>query len=172
MKKKRFFAIIMLMVALVSVNAALFMEDTHTPVNAAGTQGASRTMGTEAIMNTYEQQVFDLVNSKRAEAGLKPLEFKKSALLTDARVRSVEASQKWSHTRPDGTLWYTLDTANMYSECLAYGYNTAESVVNAWMKSPTHKRELMRSDLETGAIGGYIAADGTWYTTFEGGFID
>ena len=169
MKKRSFFAIIMLMAAIISVNTA-FMGHANTPVNAAGTQGASRT--TEMAMNTYEQQVFDLVNTKRTEAGLKPLKFKKSALLTDARVRSVEASKKWSHTRPDGTLWYTLDAANMYSECLAYGYDTAETVVNAWMESPTHKRELMRSDLETGAIGGYIAADGTWYTTFEGGFID
>lgn len=120
-------------------------------------------------MNTLEQSVFNEINAVRAQYGLQPLAVKE-ALISDARVRAAESSIVWSHTRPDSTAWWTVDADNMYSECLAKGYDTADTVVEAWMTSAGHREQILRADLTTAAIGGYVSADGNCYVTFEGGF--
>lgn len=120
-------------------------------------------------MNQLEQEVFDEINTTRASYGLSALKVK-SALISDARVRASESALVWSHTRPDGSDWWTVDDKEMYSECLAKGYDTAESIVEAWMTSTTHRAELLRADLVTAGIGGFVDSNGNCYVTFEGGF--
>lgn len=124
--------------------------------------------------NTFEQEVFSLVNAERAKANL-PALTKKTVLIQDARVRAYEASIRFEHTRPDGSNWWELDPANMYSECLCVrypGYGTPQGVVEAWMRSGTHRECLLRADITTMGIGGYIDSKGNVYVTFEGGFSD
>ena len=137
----------------------------------ANAKSVKTTTAAQVEMNELERATFDYINYLRVENGLKPLAVKE-ALITDARVRALESAKFFSHTRPDGTDWYSLDDANMYGECLAKGYSTAVDVCRAWMNSPTHKAVLLRSDVETGAIGGYIDANGVYYLTLEVGFAD
>ena len=85
---------------------------------------------------------FDLVNAKRKEAGLGALTWN-SGLEQASAVRAVEASQSFSHTRPDGSDWWTVNSNLMYGENLAKGYATAQEAVTAWMNSPTHKANIM-----------------------------
>ncbi|SEA71435.1 Cysteine-rich secretory protein family protein, partial [Oribacterium sp. KHPX15] len=75
-----------------------------------------------------------------------------ASLETTSVVRANEITTKFSHTRPDGTDWYTVNANLQYGENLAEGYNTADDVVNAWMASPTHRANILKPDFKTCAI--------------------
>ena len=90
-----------------------------------------RTMATDALA---------LVNAKRAENGLAELTWS-NGLESCAMVRAQEAASKFSHTRPNGRDWYTVNSELMWGENLAKGYDSAQSVVDAWMASPTQRSE-------------------------------
>ena len=72
--------------------------------------------------------VFDEVNAARARAGLAPLT-EQPALAETAGIRAREAAVCWSHTRPDGSPWYTAGTGAgaAYGENLAKGFAYAAS---------------------------------------------
>ena len=73
----------------------------------------------------------DIVNAKRAENGLAALNWS-NGLESCAMVRAQEAASKFSHTRPNGKDWYTVNSELMWGENLAKGYDldTAVEVVN------------------------------------------
>ena len=112
---------------------------------------------------------FDLVNAKRQEAGLGALTWN-SGLEQASAVRAVEASQSFSHTRPDGTDWWTVNSNLMYGENLAKGYATADEAVTAWMNSPTHKANIMDTEFTSGAIAIHIGSNGQWFWAQDFGF--
>lgn len=112
---------------------------------------------------------FDLVNAKRKEAGLGALTWN-SGLEQASAVRAVEASQSFSHTRPDGSDWWTVNSKLMYGENLAKGYATAQEAVTAWMNSPTHKANIMDTEFTSGAIAIHIGSNGQWFWAQEFGF--
>lgn len=112
---------------------------------------------------------FDLVNAKRKEAGLGALTWN-SGLEQASAVRAVEASQSFSHTRPDGSDWWTVNSKLMYGENLAKGYATANEAVTAWMNSPTHKANIMDAEFTSGAIAIHIGSNGQWFWAQEFGF--
>lgn len=121
-------------------------------------------------MNTFEKQVFEELNKQRERLGLIKLS-ETEPLLEDARTRAVEASVLWSHTRPNGTQWWTVDISHMYGECLYNGKygNAPAEIVKAWMDSPTHKAILINSLYKTGSIGAYVTDSGSLYVSFEAG---
>lgn len=47
-------------------------------------------------------------------------------------------------------------------ENLAYGFDNAEDVVEAWMNSPSHKDNILYDEFEKAAISIY-EEDGTYY---------
>ncbi|MCR4587393.1 MAG: CAP domain-containing protein [Lachnospiraceae bacterium] len=112
---------------------------------------------------------FAQVNQLRAEAGLSELTWN-SDLESAARVRATEATGFFSHTRPDGTAWWTVDSRVMYGENLAKGFYDADSVVTAWMNSPTHRENVMKDGFKTMAIVIVAADNGTWYWAQEFGY--
>lgn len=127
-----------------------------------------------ALSGTADSQAaakaaFDVVNAKRLEAGLNALTWD-SGLEQASAVRAVEASQFFSHTRPDGSDWWTVNSNLMYGENLAKGYSTAESAVSAWMASPTHKANILDTEFTTGAIAIHVDSNGNWFWAQEFGY--
>ena len=96
----------------------------------------------------------DIVNAKRAENGLATLNWS-NGLESCAMVRATEAASKFSHTRPNGKDWYTVNSELMWGENLAKGYDSAQSVVDAWMASPTHAANILAGDFTTCSIAVY-----------------
>ena len=92
-----------------------------------------------------------------------------SGLEQASAVRAVEASQSFSHTRPDGSDWWTVNSNLMYGENLAKGYDSAESAVQAWMASPTHKANIMDAEFTSGAIAIHVS-NGQWFWAQEFGY--
>lgn len=110
-----------------------------------------------------------LINEIRAEAGLNDLEWDQN-LETVSHVRAKESSEKFSHTRPDGKQWYTVNSKIQGGENLAFGFNDAEDAVDAWMESPTHKDNILYDEFTKSAIAIYQDDDGTCYWTQQFGY--
>lgn len=104
---------------------------------------------------------FDQINAIRVENGLNELIWDNN-LETVANVRSKEISIVFSHTRPNGKAWYTVNSTIQGGENLAYGFSTATDVVDGWMDSPSHRDNILYDEFRTIAISVY-KVDGNYY---------
>lgn len=93
------------------------------------------------------------INEQRRAAGLGELTMG-SNLGVAARIRATELPQYFSHTRPDGSEWWTVNEACCFGENLSQGYS-ASQVTSAWMDSPAHKEVMMTPEYRTIGIGVY-----------------
>ncbi len=113
--------------------------------------------------------VFNLMNQQRAAQGLAELVW--SDALTDAaQVRANEITTSFSHTRPDGSEFWTVNSNVQYGENLAKLYQSADSVYTAWMNSPTHAANIMDGGYKTVGIAICQTGDGSWYWAQEFGY--
>lgn len=125
------------------------------------------------LSGTVESQAvakaaFDQVNVQRASSGLGSLKWS-AGLEQASAVRAVEASQLWSHDRPNGTEYWTVNSDLVYGENLAKGYSSADAAVEAWMNSASHKDNILFNGFKTGAIAIHIE-NGQWYWANEFGY--
>ena len=105
--------------------------------------------------------VFDLVNQQRAAAGLPALTWN-DTLAESASIRATEIVVNWSHTRPDGSEWWTAGAQTEMGENLAYGQTSAEQAMTEWMNSPGHAENVLRSSFTTLGVSCYVC-NGTYY---------
>lgn len=115
------------------------------------------------------QDAFALTNQERAAAGLPALTWS-NALADAAYVRAQEIVGTFSHTRPDGSDWWTVNSSIMYGENLARGFSSAGAAVQAWMNSPTHKANIVDGGYRTLGIAIFQGSDGKWYWAQEFGY--
>lgn len=117
----------------------------------------------EDIMYNLPGQCFSLINSYRQVNGLSDLKWS-PALEECAEIRAEELTREWSHTRPGGDPWYTVNSRIMRGENLAMGFTSAEDIVNSWIDSPAHNELLLADDFTYVAIAeydGYYACEFT-----------
>ncbi len=94
-------------------------------------------------------QIISLTNQKRAENGLPALAFNgQLAQAAAGKASNMFAENYWAHFSPSGkTPWMFIAGAGykyVYAgENLARDFNDAQSVVNAWMNSPSHRSNLL-----------------------------
>lgn len=107
---------------------------TQTPV-----ASVSETPAVSSYSGSYSvDRVFELVNQHRANNGLSALTLD-STLSSAAAVRAQETTVSFSHTRPNGSAWYTV-TTYVNGENLVMGTGMdADSAVSSWMASPAHR---------------------------------
>lgn len=117
---------------------------------------------------SFADKVFDLINAERTKNNLAP--FKKLDAITEiANVRAWELSVSFGHSRPDGSsaadLLYGkgLDYSHI-GENIAAGQATPEEVVEAWMNSAPHRKNILSEDYIYMGVGFYNIP-GTLYTT-------
>jgi hypothetical protein len=97
------------------------------------------------------QQLLAGTNAKRQEAGLTPLTLN-TALSVAAANKAADMFSKnyWAHNSPTGTTPWDFVTGAGYrytvsGENLAKNFSTSGSVVDAWMASPSHRANLLKS---------------------------
>ena len=107
----------------------------------------------ENIQN-YAQRALDLVNIERRKAGVKPLVLS-DELMMAAAVRSQEIIKVFSHTRPDGTSFTSIVSRHgrRIGENIAGGYQTPEDVVDGWMHSEGHRKNILHPDFTELGVG-------------------
>ena len=113
-------------------------------------------------------KTYNLINDIREEYDLNPFVWD-SELESASMVRSKEISINFSHTRPNGSSWYTVNSTVMGGENLAYGYNSAEEVIEGWMNSPTHRENILYPTFTKMSISIYVD-NGTYYWAQEFGY--
>ncbi len=113
----------------------------------------------KAPLKSQIQQIVELVNHRRREAGLRPLSVHPTLMNCAQQYSEVQASQgKINHTGPDGKnpgqrLTRCGYRWKHYGENLAAGYATADEVVAAWMASPGHRRVILHRKVTELGIG-------------------
>lgn len=123
-----------------------------------------RITGTE--MYEYAFQVLDIVNEERAAEGLSPLTMD-ADLLDAAMQRAAETAVYWDHTRPNGSICFTV-SGKAYGENIAAGQASPASVMSSWMNSSGHRANILGSSYRSIGIGCFRASDGTlrWVQLF------
>jgi uncharacterized protein YkwD len=100
---------------------------------------------------TWELEILRLTNIERQKVGLPILTYI-SSLDEGAKIRSIEIITKFSHTRPDGTRFFTVFgpdfTYRNIGENLASGFRSPEQVVAAWMNSQSHRANILNEKFE------------------------
>ncbi|MCL2811379.1 MAG: CAP domain-containing protein [Clostridia bacterium] len=111
---------------------------------------------------SYTNEVIRLVNEERSKVGAPALRQHKD-LDSAADVRAEEAARKFSHTRPNGSKWRTVFDefkirSSFRGENLAYGQPSPRVVVNDWMASPEHRKNILNTEFDYIAVGLYEKA--------------
>ncbi len=75
-----------------------------------------------------------------------------------AKADDMAKRNYWSHNTPDGTQpWTFLTTAGYEFEAagenLAYGFDTSDATIQAWMNSPGHRANIMNSKFQEVGFG-------------------
>lgn len=119
-------------------------------------------------LNEFEQQVVTLTNQERAKAGLPELKVDLE-LSKVARIKSqdMKNSGYFSHDSPKyGSPFDMMRNFGIQyraaGENIAMGQRTPQQVVNAWMNSDGHRRNIMNPQFTHIGVG-YVA-DGNYWT--------
>lgn len=114
-----------------------------------------------------EIEIMELINAHRINEGLTPLldhsTVKAVAYThTDYMIEEDNVSHDNFFQRKESL--QINANANIVSENVAYGFSSAESVVNAWLNSPSHK-ENIEGDYTDFDISAEQNSEGKWYFT-------
>ncbi|SDN07256.1 uncharacterized protein, YkwD family [Psychrobacillus sp. OK028] len=122
----------------------------------------------EVKVTSEIQQVVDLTNQERAKAGLKALQID-TKLTQSAQAKSQDMKNKnyFSHTSPTyGSPFDQMKsmgiTYKSAAENIAMGQRSPQEVVDAWMKSPGHKANIMNASFTHIGVG---LSDSGYYWT-------
>lgn len=115
-----------------------------------------------------KEEIMRLCNAERKKYGLPALEYGGIALQAASSVRAAEAAKLWGHSRPDGRKWSTVllehgVISTNGAENLGKGTEDPAKLVNAWLASPGHRKNLLDPLVTTVAIGFFRDKDGVAY---------
>ena len=114
-----------------------------------------------------EIEIMELINAHRINEGLNPLQDHNTVKAvafthTDYMVEVDNVSHDNFFQREQSLV--VNANANTVSENVAYGFSSAESVVYAWLNSPSH-RENIEGDFTDFDISAEQNNEGRWYFT-------
>ncbi|MFD6229124.1 sigma-70 family RNA polymerase sigma factor [Streptomyces sp. NPDC060232] len=115
-------------------------------------------------------QVVALVNTERAAAGCGPLrEDQQLRAAAQGHSDDMAARHFFDHTNPDGKDPGQRTTASgyrwsTYGENIAKGQQTAQAVMDSWMKSPGHRANILNCSFKDIGVGVHQSAGGPWWT--------
>ena len=168
---QRVLSLILSLVLLVTMGAVALPVAAHTAENSAkSTESGQKVEVAIKGKCDYEAayEILDLVNAERKKVGKKALVADR-ALMGYAMQRAAECSVYYSHTRPNGDVCFSVfdDQYMCFSagENIAAGYTDADTVMDAWMNSPSHRVNVLdEMDFGFQTMGiGVFQVDGTYY---------
>lgn len=124
-------------------------------------------------VQSYEQEVAQLVNVERAKAGLAPLTLNWE-LSRVARYKSqdMKDNRYFAHNSPTyGTPFQMIRSFGLSyrtaGENIAMGYATPAAVMNGWMNSSGHRANILNASYTQIGVG-YVAEGSYWTQQFIG----
>lgn len=124
----------------------------------------------------FEDEVLALTNAERAKEGCAALKGN-AKLRTAARDFSADMARNnyFSHTGRDGSSpgermkRAGYDTSRGWAENIASGYRTPQAVMDGWMNSDGHRRNILNCDLKSLGVGAARVGTGQIYWTQDFG---
>ena len=113
--------------------------------------------------NITVEELYRITNEKRFEAGLPPLQLNpKLSQAAQMKAADMYNQNYWAHKAPDGTTpWqFILQAGYQYlvaGENLAKNFTDSRSVVEAWMRSPSHRDNILKPEFQD---VGFAVVDG------------
>lgn len=115
-------------------------------------------------------RLYELTNQKRAENGAGPLQH--NGILDNAacdKAQKMIAGNCWAHFCPNGASpWTSIANAGyryaFAGENLCKNFSNSEGCVNAWMNSPSHRKNMLKSgyrDVGFCVMNGNISGEDT-----------
>lgn len=104
--------------------------------------------------NISISDLFAETNRQRQQKGLQPLFLnEKLSQAAQAKANDMITDNYWAHYNPNGKTPWDFIVASDYQysvagENLARDFNDSSSIIEAWMNSPTHKDNLLKSEYE------------------------
>lgn len=150
----------------------------ETPAPAADEMSGQTETAAEPVEEPEEETVYastggdwvgrmlELVNNHRAQNGMSALALD-STLCSAAATRASECTRYFSHTRPDGSQWYTVSSL-AHGENLVMGTDMGtDTATMELMNSAGHRANILDSRYATIGIGYcYSGADIYWVQLF------
>ena len=144
------------MVAAVGV---LLLADCTIPM-----AGAAPSRAAPPVAGKYgatESRIFDLINAQRRRQGLRPLVYNPQLdRMAKIQAENMARYQKMAHVIPDASLPSLGDRARYVgyvygrlAENVALGYPNAETVVEGWMNSSGHRRNILDGEVVETGVG-------------------
>jgi len=155
---------------LLAAAGVFFAAGCTVPV--AGAPSTSAPATGNSSYSARESQIFDLINAQRRRQGLQPLVYNAQLdRMAKIQAENMARFQKMAHTIPGSSLPTVGDRAKyvgyMYGkleENVALGYPSAEAVVQGWMNSTGHRRNILDQEVvETGIGIARSSAGGVYY---------
>jgi uncharacterized protein YkwD len=97
-------------------------------------------------------KLYQLTNEQRQSNNLAQLSYNEAlAQAASAKAQDMLAKNYWAHYAPDGATPWNFILASGYQyeyagENLAKNFLFSDNVLDAWMASPTHRENVLRSD--------------------------
>lgn len=145
--------------------------DEHQSATSDGIEGPTDQPKTvkEVSLSEFELEVVELVNEERAQQGLNPLE-PHQRLSGLARVKSKDMADYnyFSHTSPNyGSPFDMMNQFNFEyraaGENIAAGQRSPEQVVEGWMNSEGHRKNILNKTFTHIGVG-YTEGSGSYGT--------
>lgn len=119
-------------------------------------------------LTEIQLQVIKLTNQQREKNGLAPLKSDvQLAQVAQTKSEDMSANKYFSHTSP--TYGSPFDMLKQFgvsyrtaAENIAAGQRSADEVVNAWMNSPGHRKNILNQDITHIGVG--HAVNGNYWT--------
>lgn len=132
-----------------------------------------QTYSTDEEIFAIQIQELYLVNKIRAAYGVDPLALG-GPLSEAAMVRADECHGYFSHTRPDGSTYFTIANEmgipyGIIGENIAQGQPSPDQVVTAWYNSPGHRANMLHKGFDVIGLG-YRYGYPTWVQLFTGDY--
>ncbi|MFE0423167.1 CAP domain-containing protein, partial [Streptomyces sp. NPDC058953] len=139
-----------------------------SPAKKSAAPERKRTTSTSSE-TAMEAEVLHLVNQERAKAGCGPLRYDAGlARLAGNFSADIAGRGFFDHNDPDGdSPWDRAEQAgvkNLAAENIARGQGDAAAVMDAWMKSDGHRKNILNCDYKTLGVGVHLGDGGPWWT--------
>ncbi|PCN57068.1 sporulation protein, partial [Clostridioides difficile] len=126
---------------------------------------------TSENFSAYQKEVVDLVNIERSKAGLNPLTLDSSiSNVATKKSQDMIDNNYFSHNSP--TYGSPFDMLKKFGisyktagENIAMGQKTPKEVVNAWMNSEGHRKNIMNPNFSKIGVGVAQKSGGSIYWT-------